>query len=39
VVYLFFDRLGRKYLHTDEADQLLRDREREAAEVAAGGGE
>ena len=23
VVYLFFDRIGRKYLHTDEADREL----------------
>jgi len=27
VVYLFFDRLGRKYLHTEEADKLMRERE------------
>ncbi len=27
VVYLFFDRIGRKYLHTQEADAELRERE------------
>jgi multidrug efflux pump len=27
VVYLFFDRIGRKYLHTDEADRELREHE------------
>jgi multidrug efflux pump len=25
VVYLFFDRIGRKYLHTKEADEELRE--------------
>jgi multidrug efflux pump len=31
VVYLFFDRIGRKYLHTEEADRELK--ERSGAEV------
>jgi len=35
VVYLFFDRLGRKYLHTEEADRELRQHELEAEEEGA----
>jgi multidrug efflux pump len=27
VVYLFFDRIGRKYLHTEEADREFREHE------------
>ncbi len=32
VVYLFFDRLGRKYLHTEEADRRFRELEHETVE-------
>ena len=39
VVYLFFDRLGRKYLHTDEADREFKEHAQagEHAPEAAGG--
>ncbi len=35
VVYLFFDRIGRKYLHTEQADRELRQHETETAEDSA----
>jgi multidrug efflux pump len=34
VVYLFFDRIGRKYLHTAEADAEMREHEREYEHAA-----
>jgi multidrug efflux pump len=37
VVYLFFDRLGRKYLHTEEADRRFRELEHETVEADAMG--
>ena len=37
VVYLFFDKIGRKYLHTKEADEELRAHEHETEAVHAAG--
>ncbi len=37
VVYLFFDRIGRKYLHTQEADEEFRAHAHEGEEVHAAG--
>ena len=37
VVYLFFDRIGRKYLHTQEADEEYRAHAHEGEEVHAAG--
>ena len=37
VVYLFFDRIGRKYLHTQEADEELRAHAHEGEAVHASG--
>jgi multidrug efflux pump len=36
VVYLFFDRIGRRFFHTEEADAEFRERERREHELAVG---
>ena len=37
VVYLFFDRIGRRYLHTAEADEEYRQHAHEGAPATAAG--